>query len=350
MQIAGFGASTPVGRDGWSSAAAVRAGISGFQQHPYMIDGAGEPLRVAAAPWLDIELAESSRFEALLFPAIEEAMASVEASRGSEMSLALALALPAPRPGLPASLESDLRARLAARFNDRFVEVAITSGGHAGGLLGMRASCRRILQGRVNGCVVAGVESYLSPETLEWLEEKDQLHGAGELNNAWGFVPGEAAGAVLLLDGPSATRAGIEPFARVQSVSAATEHHPMGTREVCVGEGLTAALRGALAALPDGAKVTDIYCDMNGEPYRADEFGFASLRTRERFEAAGDFIAPADCWGDVSAASAPLSAMLSSIAFHKAYACGSYAMLWGSSEGGERAAALLESTDRKGRS
>ena len=39
----------------WSSAAAVRAGISGFAEHPFMIDTAGEPMRAAIAPWLDIE-------------------------------------------------------------------------------------------------------------------------------------------------------------------------------------------------------------------------------------------------------------------------------------------------------
>ena len=54
--IVAMGATTPLGRDAWASAAAVRAGISGFSQHPYMIDTAGEPMRAAIAPWLDIEL------------------------------------------------------------------------------------------------------------------------------------------------------------------------------------------------------------------------------------------------------------------------------------------------------
>ena len=54
--IVALGACTPVGRDAWSSAAAVRAGISGFVQHPYMIDTAGEPMRAAIAPWIDIGL------------------------------------------------------------------------------------------------------------------------------------------------------------------------------------------------------------------------------------------------------------------------------------------------------
>ena len=75
--IAGMGAATAVGRGAWESATAVRAGISGFTQHPYMIDTAGEPMRVALAPWLDIALQGVERFEALLMPAVEEALASL---------------------------------------------------------------------------------------------------------------------------------------------------------------------------------------------------------------------------------------------------------------------------------
>ena len=84
-----------------------------------------------------------------------------------------------------------------------------------------------------------------------------------------------------------------------------------------------------------------MYCDLNGEPYRADEFGFAALRTKESFESASDFVAPADCWGDVAAAGGPLHAMLAVAAASKGYAKGELAFAWASSEPGERAAALF---------
>ena len=119
------------------------------------------------------------------------------------------------------------------------------------------------------------------------------------------------------------------------------EPNQIRTKTVCVGEGLTAAFRDALAALPAGVQITDVYCDMNGEPYRADEVGFAVLRTGESFVSASDFVAPADCWGDVSAASAPLSIMLSAIAGRKGYSNGALAFAWASSDGGDRGAAVL---------
>jgi 3-oxoacyl-[acyl-carrier-protein] synthase-1 len=78
--ISDLGASTVVGRDPWSAAAAVRAGIDGFIEHPFMIDAAGKPMYVAVAPWLEVDLAGAARFESLLFPAIDQALGSIGAS------------------------------------------------------------------------------------------------------------------------------------------------------------------------------------------------------------------------------------------------------------------------------
>ena len=85
-----------------------------------------------------------------------------------------------------------------------------------------------------------------------------------------------------------------------------------------------------------------MYCDMNGEPYRADEFGFAALRTNggtssRRRTSSRRPIAGAT-W---LRRSAPLALMLATIAGQKAYANGPFAFLWASSESGERGAALL---------
>lgn len=342
VYVVGLGASTPVGRDALSSAAAVRAGISGFANHPYMIDTAGESMRAAIAPWLEIDCQGQERFEQLLFPAIDQALEPIAAAGDKSTRIALALGLPAERPGLAEGFHAAIRASVEQKYAGRFVAHAALNVGHAAGYLGMHAALRRMTEGAFDACVVAGVESYLSaPETLEWLEENDQLHGAGPLNNAWGFIPGEAAGAVLLMTEAAQTRLQLAPMARLLSVGRAVEQNRIKTQTVCVGEGLTAAFREALSGLPSGYKVSDVYCDMNGEPYRADEFGFAALRTKEWFESASDFVAPADCWGDVSAASTPLHIMLAAIAGRKSYAKGALAFVWASSESGERGSAVL---------
>ena len=345
LPIVAFGASTPVGRDAWSSAAAVRAGISGFAEHPYMIDTAGEPMRGAFAPWLDIDLPLQQRFEALLFPAIEQALAPLAATEPGALKLALALGLPEPRPGLPTALETELRLSLGQRYGRIFGSAATFPNGHAAGLLALQAAARVLDRGAVDACVVAGVDSYTDPETLEWLEECDQLHSAGPLNNAWGFIPGEAAGAVLLTSEELARQIGQPPLALLLGIGHGTETKRIKTETVCVGEGLTTAFRQALDHLPNGDQVSDVYCDLNGEPYRVDEYGFTCLRTKEHFVSASDFIAPADCWGDVAAAGAPLHLMLAAIAGLKGYANGPRAFVWSSSEGGDRAAAALATAE-----
>lgn len=339
--IAALGATTSIGRDAWSSAAAVRAGVNLFGDHPYMIDTAGEPMRVARADWLDIGLTGADRFEALLFPAIAQAVEPLAAQAGPPPRVVLALGLPAPRPGLPDDLQQELLRRIARRYGSLFTAAAAFPAGHAAGLLALEAGVRKLQQGGFDACVVAGVDSYIDAETLEWLESCEQLHSAGPLNNAWGFIPGEAAGCLLLVRDNAARNLGLDPMAVVFGTGSAVEAKRIKTRTVCIGEGLTQAFRNALASLPAGAQVSDVYCDMNGEPYRADEYGFTCLRTKESFVSPSDFIAPADCWGDVSAASGPLYLMLSTIAGVKGYARGTLAFAWASAEGGERAAAVV---------
>lgn len=339
--IVGLGACTAVGRSAWASAAAVRAGIAGFTQHPYMIDTAGEPMRAAIAPWIDINVQGIDRFEELLFPAVEEALATLDGQTIDSRRWALALGLPSPRPGLPDGLARDLLARVQRRFSRSIASAATFENGHAAGLIGLQAAFNKLSSGGLDGCIVAGVDSWIEPETLEWLEENDQLHSAGPLNNAWGFIPGEAGTALLLMRESEVKKHHLAPLAAVLSVGTAHEPKRIKTKTVCIGEGLTAAFRATLAGLPSGALVTDIYCDMNGEPYRADEFGFTALRTKEYFESASDFSAPADCWGDVGAAGGLLHLSLAVAASHKGYANGQLAFTWASAEMGERAAALL---------
>jgi len=344
VHLVALGASTPVGRDAWSSAAAVRAGVAGFRQHPYMLDKTGEPMRVAAAPWLDLEaLTGIDRLQALLFAAVDQAAAPLMQRADVAPRLALAVGLPAARPGLDADLQARLIERIAKRYGRLLTSHALFACGHAASLVALDAALHKLQSRDLDACIVAGVDSYLEPETLEWLEDGDQFHGAGPLNNAWGFVPGEGAGAVLLFSDPTAQAFGTSGASGTNVLGSGLAFEPKSIKSphVCIGEGLTAAWRAALATLPPDRLISDIYCDMNGEPYRADEFGFAGLRVRESFVSLSSFSAPADCWGDVGAAGGSLHLVLAAAANTKGYALGETTLIWASSESGERAAVLL---------
>jgi 3-oxoacyl-[acyl-carrier-protein] synthase-1 len=75
--VVGVGAATSIGMTAPATAAAVRAGIAGFSDHPYMIDRIGEPFVVASAPYIDTYVDGEDRFIELALPAAREALEPV---------------------------------------------------------------------------------------------------------------------------------------------------------------------------------------------------------------------------------------------------------------------------------
>jgi 3-oxoacyl-[acyl-carrier-protein] synthase-1 len=203
-----------------------------------------------------------------------------------------------------------------------------------------------ISSGATELALAGGVDSYMEPDTLEWLEAHDQVHSAGSDNNAYGFIPGEASGFVLLASDVTAARLRLDAALELVKVAFARERNLIKTDSVCTGEGMSELFR----LLTDETWRADhLYCDMNGEPYRADEFGFAVIRAGEVFADPSSFTAPADCWGDVGAASGPLFLMLAEFANRKGYTPGPVISAFTSSESGERCGFVARSLPSRAR-
>jgi 3-oxoacyl-[acyl-carrier-protein] synthase-1 len=302
----------------------------------------------AIAPWLDVDLGGLARFEALLLPVIDQVLANIPGAREKPFRLALSLGLPASRPGLSPNLQPTLLQAVSVRYPGRFAAMAGFSNGHVAGLMAFEAAAKALQRGQFDACVVAGVDSYIEPETLEWLEASEQLHRAGSRKNAWGFIPGEGAGAALLVGHKMAACQHLAAIGSLLRSGMALEPNRIKTETVCIGEGLTIALRGALRGLPPGSKVTDLYCDMNGEPYRADEYGFATLRVADMYDPNLTCQTPADCLGDVGAASGLVLTSLALLGALKGYSNGSIALVFCGAEAGERSAALLSTASPEG--
>ena len=109
-----------MGRD-VPSAAAVRAGISGFTQHPFMIDGAGEPMCVAMGMWLDPDCQGVDRMEALLVPAAEQACTPECNSEDPPVASRWRRRAAA---GLAHDLDAKLRTTISRTFPNRFAAIA----------------------------------------------------------------------------------------------------------------------------------------------------------------------------------------------------------------------------------
>jgi 3-oxoacyl-[acyl-carrier-protein] synthase-1 len=338
--IVATGACTAVGASAAASAAAVRAGISGYAEELHVIDDNGEPVIAARAPYLEDGYSGGERFTGLMVPAFHEALASVTKGSGPKPPISVLLGTPGERPGRPRNLDELLRqAIMEVASKDNSLEAVDTiPGGHAAALMALEKAASMIRGSPDKFFVVGGVDSYLDPDALEWIIRCGQLHNA---TNAYGFTPGEAAGFVVLCSRQQAKRRALPVLATVLAASTKREKALIKTDDVCLGLGLAESFGEVLQSLPTDARVDEVFCDQNGEPYRADEYGFASARHADRFRDQADFTAPADCWGDVGAASGSLFALLATAAGLKGYATGTSALLWASSEAGERGAALL---------
>ncbi|MDR5744599.1 beta-ketoacyl synthase N-terminal-like domain-containing protein [Caballeronia sp. LZ029] len=339
--ICGIGGRSPVGLNALASSSAVRAGISALAAHPYFVDKAGRPMKLASDALLDPGADISLRLNTLLASSLGEALSDAVADAWRAASRRQCwVGLPEARPGLPDDCKSRAAECIASVCDLAPSTVHGLACGHAAGLMAIQAAANAIAQGLAEICLAAGVDSYQSPVTLEWLDDTGALMSSSNRN---GFPPGEGAGTCVLASEDMARRFALPILARVLACSTVVEPHTATSTPVCVGNGLTAALRNAIVKLPAGSKgVSATYCDLNGERHRNEELSYSLLRVQKSFVDAHDFQTPADCWGDVGAASGPLFACLAVIAMQRGYAKGPTPILWSASTGGHRAAVLLD--------
>ncbi len=345
MHIVAVAARTPVGLTAESSAAAVRAGISRLGSHPFMVDGGGKPLHCARDSLLAPELLGPARLTALATAVLHELSKKLGSMQSAGRPMLVLLGLPETRPGFldaDAQMLCDELSSVSLPNIGR-LRVELSGRGHASAIAALEVAARRLSQGSEELCIVASVDGYLQADTLDWLASNLQL--AGE-NVRSGFIPGEAAGALALASDSLQRRFQLPSIARVRNACTASETRLIkGDLEV-LGDGLSRAIMGAATGLTLPGEAPDtVYCDINGERYRTEEWAFTVLRAQHVLKSPS-YIAPADCWGDVGAASGALSCVLASQSWARGHAKGPKALVWGSSEGGLRAAAMLESSPR----
>src|SRR6266540_1710599 len=340
VYVLATGARTPLGIGSARSAAAVRAGISAMTERALLVDRPWTLRQVALDPELNLRLTGTDRLLSLAAEACSEASEPLERWQKHDRKLAVFLGLPEYRPGFAEPDVQVFRTHLARFDALAGAETHLFPEGHAAGLLAITIAVDRIRHGAFDLCLIGGVDSYFHSATLEWLDGNRQLAGGGARS---AFVPGEAAGFCLLGSERAQEWLGIRPFMRIVSVATGRETRLIKTEEVCLGEGLTQTIQSAAAALTENGAIECIICDLNGERYRAEEWGFVCLRMARYFTDPTGYLSPADCWGDVGAASGPLFMMLACEGAKRGYSNARRIMLWAGSEAGLRAAAVLES-------
>ncbi|MCU0634550.1 MAG: hypothetical protein MUE41_06735 [Gemmatimonadaceae bacterium] len=315
VYMVGAGIASPVGRSLVASATAVRAGLSGYAEHPFMLDQQCEPMNVARAPWLAAELPLAERLVALGRDATRDAMHAFTDGALLPHGFAIHVAIALPTDAMPRTAAEDAantiaRSGLTRSDAARVTAVTLVAGAAPAAVRAFAVVRDELLAGRCELALVVGVDSWLVPERLEALDRSGQLHSP---TMPWGFTPGEGAGTCVLARGDTIRLRGWDAGAAIEKVACAVEPNPVGSGRVCLGDGVTAVV-GAVVN-PD-RPIGRIVCDLNGEPVRAEEWGFASMRMREGFVDVTRFIAPACAWGDVGTASAPMLAALALAEWH----------------------------------
>ncbi|GEL75587.1 hypothetical protein [Myxococcus virescens] len=335
------GARTPAGTTAESVAAAVRAGISRVRLLQVPELGRQAESFIARDGLLDAqEWSGAARMAALGAAALDEVLAKLAPALPPEnVEVPVLVGLPEERPGWRAADASRVVAALSALGSERLrlrVEPRLT--GHASALEGLREAVTRV--SRAPLVIVGGVDSYHDVQTLAWLRERNQWLEEGRRT---GFAPSEGAAFVAVMTAPHARRWGFAPHAMVRATATARETKRIHTEDLNLGEGLTVAVGEALAPL-DGTRevVASVHSDLNGERYRSEEWGFVALRLGAAFRDATAIHTPVSSCGEVGAATGALNLILCAQSWRRRYASGSRALLWGSSEAGLRAAALLE--------
>lgn len=329
--IVGVGAFTAVGACSAISAAAVRARIARIALDPLVEGDDDSEVHVARASALAPELSRTERMRALLHSALEECVANVS----SRIEAPLFLCSP------PDVASGELVRQGDSNGLVSWSSIQALPAGHAGGLIGLERALGALDSGAVELACVAGVDCRADPGSLGALSEADRLLGNG---NRWGFVAGEAGGALLLASEAACKRLELFRLGRIRAVGHALES-TVQSGEPCIGRALTTAWHAALAPLPAADKVGHIFCDLNSERPRTDEWGYTAPRVRDRCVDPARYIAPAICWGDVGSATGPLLVQLALASFARGWAVGRHAVAWAASEGPERAVVLIERAD-----
>lgn len=201
-------------------------------------------------------------------------------------------------------------------------------------LVALDGAARLLDAGNLRGAVVLAVDSLLSAEVVEWLEQTSRLKSSGM---PVGLEPGEACVALWL---DNAAAAGVT----IKGTSFAVEPRAMADATTSTGDGTARTLL-ALAERFGLAERRALWLlsDHNGEPYRANDLALAIVRARNTCQAFGAAAVsyPALSFGDVGVARPLVAVCLAVAAFERGWAPAGECMVLAVGTSRRRAAVLI---------
>jgi 3-oxoacyl-[acyl-carrier-protein] synthase-1 len=332
FNIIGAGMVTAVGFNAPASCAAIRARLDGFVETRFMHDG--EFVIGGEVPLPDNPRGEQKLIE-MAGMVLRETLDQLP--RGKDADTALFVCLPeTSRPGRAPGLDQNLPFRVRQSAGSaRLSQLGKTlSEGTLGAFSALQLAEQLLAQGSVSFAIVLGVDSYLEAGTLASYHEKRRLLTA---DNADGFIPGEAAAAVLL------TRPTLSDGAfRCLGLGRGNEPALIDSDVPLRADGLTQAYKAALAQAGVGFEQLDYrMTDIAGEQTSFKEASLALSRSMRVRKETFELQHTADSIGRVGAASVPVAIAAAWTAARKDYAPGPGVLCHFADDAGGRAALVL---------
>jgi 3-oxoacyl-[acyl-carrier-protein] synthase-1 len=328
LALSSFGLVTGVGLDAPSTCAAIRCAIDNFQETRFM-DSGGEWIMGCEVP-LEQPWRGRTKLIKMLARALQQTLAQAPELVPGETPLLLCLA-ESDRPGRVIDDDNQFFLDLCAELNlDLHEKSKIVPQGHVSVATALLQARKLFRDLQVPQVLVAAADSLLVGPTLAAYEDGDRLLTS---QNSNGFIPGEAAAALLVL--PAGR--GIGPELVCTGLGFGIENATVNSEEPLRADGLTSAINGALleAGCDMGAldfRITDVA----GEQYHFKEASLALSRTLRARKEEFDIWHPADCMGEVGAASGLIIAAVAAFATHKEYGKGKNILLHFGNDGGQR--------------
>lgn len=320
-----------------ASIAAARAGVSRVAEHPFMIGADGEPIRGALCSELDPVSFGATRVVALGSRGLSAVLADVPTAGHP---VPLLLSMPELRPGWTEADDRIVITKLvavAAELGHQLVP-RVVARGHAGGLAALR-SARASMAQATDVCLVAGLDSYWHPDTIDHLIATRQLASA---QTRGAFLPGEGAGFLLVGTPTARSFLRLPAVARFAGVGVADEPNTYDSNRENLGRGMTKAVKDALSEAGGKPSIAGVLCDINGQRHRSEELGFVALRLSQTGVQFSDYLAPTDAWGDLGAATGPFLVSAAAQGWARHYRPNRPVLVMTGSMGPLRSAAVLE--------
>ncbi|MEP2028060.1 MAG: 3-oxoacyl-ACP synthase [Paracoccaceae bacterium] len=340
LNIIAAGMATAVGLDCASSCAAMRGRLDGFQETRF-VAGSGN-WQIGAPVPLPRNWIGAKRLAHLVAGAIVEVQNKApEATADASLILCLA---EEDRPGRLPSDETAFAKMVAeiveARSSQR---TAIVAHGRPAGFAALDRARRMLSEGVSKNVIVAGVDSYLTGPAIAHYLGQERLLGE---DNSNGFIPGEAAGAVLcsIAEKGGLVLAGLGLAREKAHIYNGLDED--GLDLPLRGDGMTSAYKAAMDEA--GVALSGIeyrISDLIGEQFFFKQSTLASLRLERGRKEFQDLWSPGESLGNIGAATVPIMLGMALTAAEKGYTPGCPVLIEASSDAGACGAAVLQARE-----